>query len=239
MKVRIHLTIGAIGLLIGSIYFASSRDKQAKNAAPSIPSDGRAFKKLLEKRSPDIDPATTKRQEALVNAAGQDKAFIGLVRDAEGNLNEKILSDLGLSLDQIVKIQSEYLIARRDLQDILKSQIKQDFHRSDATKGIIAYKIPSFPESGDRISSDLKERIGRVVGPDLAGVIYAGLTPPDQFGNFGRQEIHLKMIPSELSEIGYDIEVNFYEPMFMVSVGNRKIQTKTELSLAFGTVFDE
>jgi hypothetical protein len=50
--------------------------------------------------------------------------------------------------------------------------------------------------------------------------------------------MHFKMYPSTDSEIGYEILINFYEPQFMISLGQRRIRSYKDLNLVFGTALD-
>lgn len=188
---------------------------------------------------PRIDSEILKRQEALAYASGQTTSHVPSLLDDDGELDFENLRLLGVSDAQALEIKSAYQTARREMADDFKKRIESDPRRSDSARSIQAFKVKSAPEFGDKISSRLRSEVINVAGPDLGSTIYQGLEPCEQFGNFGRQEIHFKMTPSDSSEIGYDIQVNFYEPQFMVSLGQRRIRSQKDLNLVLGSVLNE
>lgn len=190
-------------------------------------------------RKPRIDPAILERREALAYASEQTTSYVPSLLDDDGELDFEKLRSLGISDAQALEINSAYQTARREMADDFKKRIESDPRRSDPARSIQAFKVKSAPETGDKISSRLKSQMIKAVGQDLGNTVYRGFLPCEQFGNFCRQEIHFKMTPSETSEIGYEIQVNFYEPQFMVSLGQRKIRSQKDLNLVLGSVLNE
>jgi hypothetical protein len=240
--------IGAIAitaLLVLLISDPDERDEkarqptQASQAPPHLAGGERHSQDPQGSKRPSADPVIVDRWESRAYAEGYPKTFKHLLRDEEGNLSQKALRDLGVSEEHVKQIASLYQAPRLEMAEEFKSRIEADKSRSDPEKSIQAFKVKSAAETGDKISSRFKNEMGSIVGAEMAETIYDGLTIGDQLGCFGRQEIHLKMIPSEESEIGYIIKADFYEPKFMVSVRRREIQTWKELHLVFGTAFDK
>lgn len=188
---------------------------------------------------PRVDEAIARRQEALEYASGTTLNYKGNIRDEEGNLSHQSLRSLGISDNHISVIELSYKLSRQEIEDDFKSRIEIDDRRSDPRKLTQAFKVKSSPETGDRILSKFRSDIVALVGEELGEIVYQGITPAEQFGYFGRQEIHFEMYPSADSEIGYEILINFYEPRFMVSLGQRRIRSHKELNLVFGSALNE
>lgn len=185
-----------------------------------------------------VDEAIVRRQEALDYASGITFNYKGNIRDEEGNLDHQSLRSLGISDTHITAIEFSYKRSRQEIEDDFKSRIEVDHRRSDPEKLTQTFKVKSSPETADRILSQLRSDIVALVGENLGETVYQGITPAEQFGYFGRQEMHFKMYPSTDSEIGYEILINFYEPQFMISLGQRRIRSYKDLNLVFGTALD-
>ena len=230
---------GCATALVFFLYFRIADSQPEHSSAGQGTSKTGKETSTLSVERPRIDPEILKRQEALAYASEQSTSHVPSLLDDDGELDFEKLRPLGVSDAQALEIKSAYQTARREMADDFKKRIESDPRRSDPARSTQAFKVKSAPESGDEISSRMRSQIIKAVGQDLSDTVYRGLLPCEQFGNFGRQEIHFNMTPSDTSEIGYEIQVNFYEPQFMVSLGQRRIRSQKDLSLVLGSVLNE